>query len=210
MPQCFLHTLFSELVRRFLSFTITNPKRQASDFQSNLRGFLSPIHAQHGIVVPVEETIYEMELSVDECNVRRLKRVIVKQEFSKFSIAAGQCPAEIVVLQQFEYIGDAGQPGNRLVGFSSEEEISGQQLHLIFNDLTGNGFASGAGWGCGFNVSDRLVDVIGNGRFCARPAKEAAIAPRFLVHTTSPFATESARGSHSATLSRSYNFALRN
>ena len=66
-----------------------------------------------------------MELSVDKRDVRRLKQVIVKQEFREFSIAAGQFSAEIVVLQQFEYIGDAGQPGNRLVGFSTEEDVSG-------------------------------------------------------------------------------------
>lgn len=109
------------------------------------------------------------------------------------SIAAGQFPTEIVVLQQFEYIGNAGQPGKRLVGFSTEEEISGQQLHLIFNDLTGDGFSAGAGWGYGFNVGDRLVDVTDNGRLCARSAKEAAITPHFLIHTASPSATESAK-----------------
>ena len=44
-----------------------------------------------------------------------------------------------------------------------------------------------------FNVGDRLVDVTGNGRFRACPAKEAAIAPHFLIHTASPSATESAK-----------------
>ena len=101
--------------------------------------------------------------------------------------------AEIVVLQQFEHISDAGQLGDLLIGFSSEEDVSGQQLHLIFNDLTGDGFSAGAGWGYGFNVSDRLVDVTGNGRFRTCPAKEAAITPHFLIHTASPSATESAK-----------------
>ena len=55
--------------------------------------------------------------------MRRLEQVIVKQEFREFSIAAGQLPTEIVVLQRFEYIGDEGQPGNRLVGFNSEEDV---------------------------------------------------------------------------------------
>lgn len=67
-----------------------------------------------------------MELSVDECYVRRLKQVVVKQEFCEFSIAAGQFPAEIVVLQQFEYISDAGQLGDLLIGFRSKKDVSGQ------------------------------------------------------------------------------------
>ena len=46
-----------------------------------------------------------------------------------------------------------------LIGFSSEEELSGQQLHLIFNDLTGNCFAAGAGWGYSFNVGDYTVTL---------------------------------------------------
>ncbi len=97
--------------------------------------------------MPMEEPILKMKPSVNECDVRRLKQVIVKQEFSKFSIAVCQFPAEIVVLQQFEYIGDAGQPGNLLVGFSSEEDVSGQKLYLIFDGFTGDGFAPGGGLG---------------------------------------------------------------
>ena len=90
-----------------LLICISNPKRQPIDFQSDLCGSLSPIHTQHGIVVPIKEAVLEMELSVDKRDVRRLKQVVVKQEFREFSIAAGQLPTEIVVLQQFEYIGDA-------------------------------------------------------------------------------------------------------
>lgn len=88
----------------------------------------------------VKETIFEMEPAVDKRNVWRLKQVVVKQEFCEFSIAAGQFPTEIVVLQQFEYIGDAGQLGKRFVGFGSEEDVSGQKLCLVFDDLTGDGF----------------------------------------------------------------------
>lgn len=143
--------------------------------------------------MPIKEAILEMESAVDKRNARRLKQVIVKQEFREFSIAAGQLPAEIVVLQQFEYIGDAGQQGNRLVGVGSEEDVSGQQLHLIFDRLTSDGFAPGASRGYSFDVGDRLIDVTGNSRFRARPAEETAITPRFLVHTASLSATESAK-----------------
>lgn len=93
-----------------------------------------------------KEAVLETESSVDECDVRRLKQVVVKQEFHEFSSAAGQFPAEIVAFQQFEHIGDAGQPGNRLAGFSSKNDVSGQKLCLIFD---------------GFNIVNRLVDVTG-------------------------------------------------
>ena len=45
-----------------------------------------------------------MELSVNKRDVRRLKQVVVKQEFREFSIAAGQLPAKIFVLQQLEHV----------------------------------------------------------------------------------------------------------
>ena len=71
-----------------------------------------------------------MEPAADKRNVRRPKQVAVKQEFREFSIAA-EFPAEIVVLRQFEYIGDAGQPGKLLVGFRLKKDVSGQRLRLL-------------------------------------------------------------------------------
>ena len=68
--------------------------------------------------------------------------------------------------------------------------IGGAALASLLN---GSGFAADAGWGYGFNIGDRLVDVTGNGCFRACPAKEAAITPCFLIHTASPSATESAK-----------------
>ena len=94
-------------------FYVSNPKRQPINCQSDLRAlrsFLPPIHAQYSIVVPVKETILEMEFSVNKRDVRRLKQVIVKQEFCEFFIAVGQFPAEIIVLQQFECICYSFQP----------------------------------------------------------------------------------------------------
>lgn len=64
-----------------------------------------------------------MDSTIDKRSLRKLKQAVVKQKFREFSIAAGQLPTEIVVLQRFEYIGDEGQPGNRLVGFNSEEDV---------------------------------------------------------------------------------------
>ena len=77
-----------------------------------------------------------MESAVDKRNTRRPKRVAVKQEFREFSIAAAQFPAEIVVLQQFEYIGDAGQPGKLLAGFRLKKDVSGQRLRLLRRPLS--------------------------------------------------------------------------
>ena len=118
----------------------------------------------------------------------RLEQVVDEQEFS-----AGQLPAEIVVLQQFEYMGGVGQIGRLFFVFGSKENVSGQQLHLIFDDLTRDGLAAGSHRSDGFNSNHRLVDVSGNSYFRTGSAKEATVVPRLLLHTASPSATESAK-----------------
>lgn len=58
------------LIQSVHSFAISNPKRQSVNLQSDLRGLLPPIHAQHGVVVTIKEAVLEMKLSVDKRDVR--------------------------------------------------------------------------------------------------------------------------------------------
>lgn len=81
--------------------------------------------------------------------------------------------------------------GKKFIIAGSEEDVSGQQLHLIFDDLIDDGFAAGAHWNDCFNSSHRLIDATGNVCFHTRSTEETTVVSRVIFHTTSPSATES-------------------